>query len=87
MLLRHPDQDLATPGFEEIEPPAYFAEAAYAAGVERGSGSVRLVQGGRSVTAVLDATVRGVRVRLAALGETNDEAARALLRAIRRLAR
>jgi hypothetical protein len=85
MLIRHPDQTALPPGFEEIEPPPYFAEAAYSMGVERGSGTIRLVQGGGSVTALLDAKVRGVLIHLRVLGATNDEATRALLRAIGRL--
>jgi hypothetical protein len=85
MLLRHPDQTALPPGFEEIEPPPYFAEAAYSMGVERGSGTIRLVQGGGTVVAILDATRRGVALHLRVFGATNDEAARALLRAIGRL--
>jgi len=85
MLLRHPDQDVLPPGFEVIEPPRDFAEVAYAAGVEPGSGTIRLVQQGGSVLALIDATIRGVRVHLRALGETNDEALRGLTRELGRL--
>lgn len=84
-FLRHPDQDVATPGFETIEPPAYFALEAYELGLVPGSGIVRLHQQGGSVLAVLDATFRGVRVRLRSLATTNDEACRGLLREMRRL--
>lgn len=85
MLIRHPDQTVATPGFETIEPPAFFAEEAYALGVARGSGTIKLVQVHRSITAMFTGNLRGIRVRVRAWGETNDEAARGILRELRRL--
>lgn len=84
MFLRHPDQSVTPPGVERIEPPAGFADEAYAAGLEPGSGAVLLRQDRGSVLATLDGRIRGVRVRLRILGTDNRDACRRLLTQLRR---
>jgi hypothetical protein len=63
--------------------PAWFADEAYALGIERNTGRVSFLSfAGGPYEAELTATIHGREVHVTATGASVDEAARNLLRAL-----
>lgn len=84
VLLRRPDQAIHTVGFAEDAPPPGFADAAYEAGLEPGSGVVRFYPEAGYVRATVDGIVAGARVHLRVLAGSDELAMSRLLEEIRR---